>query len=213
MEIDLLTKYPKRNRDIDTRRHEKSEEIKKAASKYGWEYFEKKGVCYGGYTYDGRWVPVVDDFIKHYNLTEDSKVLDVGCAKGYMVFDFIARGIDAQGADISMYGVQNSPEDIRDRLHIMNAKNLWLFGDNEFDLVISINTIHCLDEPECREAVREIQRVGKKGYIVVDSWRNKKEKQRMLDWNVTGRTVLSSKDWKKLFKKEGYTGDYFWFIP
>jgi hypothetical protein len=79
--------------------------------------------------------------------------------------------------------------------------------------VVSINTIHNLDEPDCREAVREIQRVGKNSFIVVDSYSSDAEKERMLAWNITGKTILSTDGWKKLFNEEGYTGDYYWFIP
>jgi hypothetical protein len=80
-------------------------------------------------------------------------------------------------------------------------------------LVISINTIHNLPEKDCRKAIREIQRIGKRAFIIVDSWRTKEEKQRMMDWCITGVTVKSTKDWEEMFKEEEYTGDYFWFIP
>jgi SAM-dependent methyltransferase len=213
MEIDLLTKYPKRTRDTKARKKEKTKKIIELARKFGYEYFDEPGVCYGTYKYDGRWIPVVRDMIEHFDLKPGAKILDVGCAKGHTVYDFIGEGMNAFGIDISTYAIENCMPQVKDRVRIANAKDLSMFKDKEFDLVISINSIHNLDEKECREAVKEIQRVGKKGYIVVDSWRNEYEKERMLDWNIAGRTVLSSDDWKKLFEEEGYTGDYYWFIP
>lgn len=213
MEIDLLTKYPKRKRDCSKRLEEKSEKIRSIARKFGWEYFDKKGICYSGYTYDGRWIPVVQDFIDYYHLNNKSRVLDVGCAKGYMIYDFVNAGIDSYGIDISSYAISSSIPEIRERLSVRNAKDISLWSDNYFDLVVCFNTIHNLEETECRKAVRELERVSKNCYLTVDSWRNEEERKRMLAWNVTGKTIMSSKDWKKLFKEEGYTGDYFWFVP
>lgn len=213
MEIDLLKNYPKRQRDTKARAEVKTQEIIDTNLKFGWEYFDKKGYCFNGYSYDGRWIPVVKDFIDYYGLKEGDKVLDIGCAKGYMVYDFVNQGIDAYGLDISNYAIGCSPPEIRYRLYEGNAKDLSIFYNKEFDLVISINTIHCLGENDLRQSVREIQRIGKKAYVTVDSYRNDEEKERMLQWIVAGRTVKSTNEWIKLFQEEGYTGDYYWFIP
>jgi ubiquinone/menaquinone biosynthesis C-methylase UbiE len=212
-EINLLDSYPSRKRNISNRVNEKTPEIIKKAKKFGWEYFDMKGVCYGGYIYDGRWKPVIKRFIDHYKLTSESKILDAGCAKGYMVYDFVNAGIDAFGIDISEYAINCAPYQINDRLYYCNVKDMKMFKDKQFDLVISINTIHNLKEEECRKAIREIERIGKHAFIMVDSYRNKKEKERMFQWNVVGETILSNKEWIQIFKEEGYTGDYFWFIP
>jgi ubiquinone/menaquinone biosynthesis C-methylase UbiE len=213
-EIDIFGDiYPKRNRDTKSRKIQKSSKIIKDAKKFGWEYFDKKGVCYDGYSYDGRWVPIAKKFVELYNLKKGDKVLDIGCAKGYMVYDFLDLGIDTYGVDISKYAIDCSPQEIKWRLKVADAKNLEVYKDKSFDLVISINTIHNLPEVDCRKALREIQRIGKKAFIIVDSWRSEEEKQRMLDWCVTGITLKGTEDWKKMFKEEGYTGDYYWFIP
>jgi len=213
MEIDLLETYPKITRDTKSRSLEKTPRIIQLAKKFGWEYFDKKGVCYNGYSYDRRWIPVVKKFIDYYDLHADSKVLDIGCGKGYLVYDFIEAGIDCYGIDVSNYAIDCSPPEIRWRLKLRNAKDLGVYKDDQFDLVISINTIHNLKEPDCRKAIRDIQRIGKHAFIVVDSFRNDIEKQRMMEWNTTGETIKSTEEWKKTFDEEGYVGDYYWFIP
>ena len=213
MEIDLLDMYPKIIRDTKTRKLEMTNERKETAKEFGWEYFDKKGVCYGGYYYDGRWIPVVKRFIKHYKLKKGDKILDVVCGKGFMMYDFNNQGMITEGLDISEYAKDCAIPDIKPHISIGNCKDLSRYHDKEFDLVISINTIHNLKEDECRKSVREIQRVGRNAFIVVDSYRNNIEKERMLEWNITGETIKSDKEWTKLFKEEGYTGDYFWFIP
>jgi len=214
MEIDLLVDYPKVKRDVFARRQENKELIE-AAKSFGWEYFDRKvpKVCYGGYIYDGRWIPVVKRFIEHFKIEDNEKILDLGCAKGYMLYDFKQANptLNVYGIDISEYAINCCPPEIH--AIIGNAKDLSYIKNDYFDLVISINTIHNLPEEDCRKAVREIQRVGKKAFISVDAYSNEEEKERMLAWNTTAETIHSVEEWKQLFKEENYTGDYFWFIP
>jgi ubiquinone/menaquinone biosynthesis C-methylase UbiE len=103
-------------------------------------------------------------------------------------------------------------EDMKPFVQVANAKSLP-FADHSFDLVISINTVHNLYLEECKESLREIQRVTKKhAFVTMDAWRNDAEKESMLKWNLTGVTYMHVDDWKKLFDEVGYTGDYYWFI-
>lgn len=216
-EINLMEKYPQTKRDVDERIEEKTEEDKKIAREFGKEFFDgerKQG--YGGYNYNPRfWIGVVKDMIKHYGLTKDSKILDIGCAKGFMLYDFtrLCPGITVRGIDISKYAIKNGKEEVRKFLSVGDAKDLSEFENNEFDLVVSITTIHNLPLEECKQALREIQRVGKNAFITVDAWRNDEEKKRMNSWNLTGLTYMHVDDWKKLFEEVRYTGDYYWFIP
>ena len=215
MEIDLLVDLPKINRDVSARAQGKTDEQRAIARKYDWRYFDMRipRICYGGYSYDGRWIPVVRRFAEYYKLPQGASILDVGCAKGYMLYDFIGMdcNFDVVGVDISSYAVGCCPPSVN--AIIGNARDLSMFGYKEFDLVISINTIHNLVESECRQAVREIQRVGKNSFITVDAYRDDAEKERMMLWNTTGETIRSVKGWMKLFEEEKYTGDYYWFIP
>jgi len=97
-------------------------------------------------------------------------------------------------------------------ISVANAKELP-FEDNSFDLVIVINAIHNLPLEECKQAFREIQRVScKDAFVVNDAWRNDKERESMLKWNLTAQTYMHVDGWKRLFDEVGYTGDYWWFI-
>ena len=215
-EINLMEKYPRTKRNIDERGNEKTEEDRAIARKFGREFFDgERRHGYGGFSYHPRfWTGVVQDMVNHYKLTEKSKILDVGCGKGFMLYDFkkALPSITVRGIDISEYAIENAMEDMKPYLSVGNAKNLGMFKDKEFDLVISINTVHNLPLAECKQALREIERVGKKAFIINDAWRNNEEKERMIKWNLTGLTYMHVDDWKKLFKEVGYTGDYFWFI-
>lgn len=216
VEINLLEKYPKSKRPIDERALKRTEKDVSIAKQFGKEYFDGTRMHgYGGYHYHERfWTEVVKDFIKYYGLTEDSKILDVGCAKGFMLHDFkkALHGMIVRGVDISRYAIDNAIEEMKPFLQVGDAKDLSMFKDIEFDLVISINTIHNLKLDECKQAIKEIQRVAENAFITIDAWRNDDEKERMHKWNLTAETYMHVDDWKKLFTEVGYTGDYYWFI-
>jgi SAM-dependent methyltransferase len=216
-EIDLLKQYPQIERDTEARARTKTEEQKSIALKFGWEYFDKKGICYNGYFYDGRWIPIVQRFIEYFDIKDGMKILDVGCAKGYMLYDFknALPNLELHGIDISEYALNCSPNEIRDSLRFGNAKDLSMFDDDYFDVVFAINSIHSFKTiDETALAVSEIQRVSKgKSYIIVDSYSNEKEKKRMEEWQIAGHIVLSETQWKEIFKNVSYSGDYYWFKP
>lgn len=217
IEIDLLKNYPKTKRDVFSRLEKKSEKDREIARRFDKEFFDgdrKHG--YGGFSYNPRfWQPVVPTFQEYWKLNINSSILDVGCAKGFMLFDFIKLipGIKVSGIDISNYAIENAVPEIQEKLFVANAKDLP-FEDNTFDYVISINTIHNLNKSDCALALKEIQRVSRKNsFITVDAYRNKEEKERMYAWNLTAKTILSVEEWKEFFLLNGYKGDYFWFIP
>lgn len=217
VEIDLMERYPKTKRDLGKRIAEKTEEDKKIARQFGKEFFDgERKHGYGGYSYHPKfWTGVVEDMIKHYNLTNKSKILDAGCAKGFMLYDFtkLCSGIAVRGIDISEYAIENAKPEVREFLNVGNAKDLSEFRDKEFDLVTSITTIHNLSRENCKQALKEIQRVGKNAFITVDAWRDDVERKMMNAWNLTAETFMHVDNWKKLFNEAEYKGDYYWFIP
>jgi len=216
-EIDLLINYPKAKRNVEERGASKSEEDRSLARKFGKDFFDgdrKNG--YGGFNYHPKfWQPVIPTFKEYWNLNSHSSLLDVGCAKGFMLYDLslLVPGIKLAGIDVSDYAIQNSLDEVKTFVSVANAVDLP-FDDNSFDVVISINTVHNLERDECAKALKEIERVSKgKSYITVDAYRNEEEKKRMFDWNLTAKTIMSVDEWKIFFNEIGYTGDYYWFIP
>ncbi|MDC3335860.1 class I SAM-dependent methyltransferase, partial [Opitutales bacterium] len=195
----------------------KTENDRKIARQFGKDFFDgSRRHGYGGFSYSPRfWEPVISTFQNHWKLDSNSSVLDVGCSKGFMLFDLarIIPGISIKGVDISEYAINNSKIEVREYLQIADAQSLP-FNDNSFDVVISINTVHNLDKIECANALREIERVSRRNsFITVDAYRNDEEKKRMYKWNLTAKTIMHVEEWKSFFDSIGYTGDYFWFIP
>jgi ubiquinone/menaquinone biosynthesis C-methylase UbiE len=214
--VDLMYKYPVANNRLNERKNP-TEQEKQVAKEFGREFFDgDRKYGYGGFSYNPKyWTETVQLFIEKYDLNEKSSVLDVGCGKGFMLVDLLKAipTLDLSGIDISNYAIENSHESIKNRVKVANCLNLP-FEDNSFDLVISINTIHNLDELGCVKSLQEIERVKKKhSYIVVDGWSSPEEERDLKSWVLTAVTVLHTSEWEKLFEKAGYTGDYsFWKV-
>lgn len=181
------------------------------AKAFGREYFDAdRKYGYGGYEYDGRWRPVAEAMIEHYRLAPDAKVLDVGCAKGFLLHDFaqLLPNAEVAGLDISAYAVSHACADVKDRLRVGTATSLP-YPDKSFDLTVSINTLHNLRLPELEHALREIERVTKKSkYVVMDSYRNEREKVNLLNWQLTCECFFTPAEWEWVFDQCGYSGDY-----
>ena len=214
-EIDLLDRYPKSKRQLEERSLA-SEADKLLARQFGKEYFDgtrQQGL--GGYHYNGWWKPVVQRFIEYYHLSEDATVLDVGCAKGFTLFDFkqALPACTVAGIDVSKYCLDNAMPEIKPYLSLGSCDKLP-YPDKSFDLVISIATIHNLDLDGVKQSLREIERVKKKhAFIKVNGYKNEEERIALNKWNIVAKTILHCDEWKSLFKEVGYTGDYFWFTP
>lgn len=211
--VDLLRSLPRARRDVRARAADKSPEVVAVAKQYGAEYFDgDRKYGYGGYHYDGRWAPVSRDMIEYYELNSSSRVLDVGCAKGFLVSDFVPW-VNAFGVDISHYAVTECPHpDAVGRLHLGTACDLP-FPDKSFDLVLSINTLHNLPRPRLIKALREISRVSRgEAFVQVDSYETPEQKALFEDWVLTAEFHGYPDDWLKLFIEAGYDGDYDWTI-
>lgn len=180
------------------------------AKQWGFDYWDgDRRINYGGYRYDGRWAKVAKAMADHYGIKPGDKILDVGCGKGFLIYDFtqVVLGVEVTGIDISEYAIANVVEGVKDRVQVSKADALP-FADKSFDLVISINTLHNLYSYELDKALREMERVGKKyKYICVESYRNE-EKTNLLYWQVTCEAFNAPAEWEWWFKTTGYTGDH-----
>ena len=190
--------------------HDKAE-CAQVARQWGKDYWDgERQFGYGGYRYDGRWRPVADEMAKFFNIQPGQKILDVGCGKGYLLYEFTQAvpGVEVAGIDISQYGIDNAKEEIKPFIRVANAIDLP-FDDDTFDFVVSITTLHNLYVYELRAALNEIERVGKQNkHIIVESYRNESEKANLLYWQLTCESFYTPQEWEWFFKDSGYTGDF-----
>src|SRR3984957_15962690 len=143
-EVDLLRALPHTKRNIQRRKEAKDPAVVAISKQYGEMYFDgPREYGYGGYRYDGRWIPVARDIIDHFGLKPGMRVLDVGCAKGFLVKDLMLAcpGLETFGIDISHYALMHADTEVVGRLHLGSSDRLP-FPDNSFDCVISLNTLH-----------------------------------------------------------------------
>ncbi len=173
-----------------------------------WDGDRKYG--YGGYHYDGRWQTVAQKLIDHYSLPSDARLLDVGCGKGYLIYELLKLLPQASvvGMDISSYAIENAHPQIKDCLIKKSADTPYPFSDNEFDLVISLTTLHNLPIFGLKSALQEIERVGKQKYILVEGYRDHQELFNLQCWALTCDSFYRPNEWQWLFKEYGYTGDF-----
>jgi ubiquinone/menaquinone biosynthesis C-methylase UbiE len=185
-------------------------ECAKISKKFGKDYWDgDRKYGYGGYQYDGRWKIVAQDLAKHYQLTSESKILDLGCGKGFLLYEFtkILPGIKVRGLDISEYAIENAKEEVKPSLSVSNILELP-FETEEFDLVFSINVLHNLYIHDLWKAVKEIARVGNNKYIVVDSYRNEEERANLMYWQLTCECFYTPEEWEWIFTQCHYDGDF-----
>jgi len=214
-EINLLRRYPRSKRNIEKRTGAQSEQNIRIAREYGRDYFDgSRDTGYGGYRYDGRWMAIAEDMVGHWRLKPGDRVLDVGCAKGFLVKDLMKAcpGLEVFGVDISEYALLQCEPEVVGRLHLGNCLRMP-FPDNGFAAVVAVNVVHNLERAECIAAVREIERLAPgRGYIQVDSYRTPEERELFLSWVLTAKTHYDPAGWRQLFAEAGYTGDYCWTI-
>lgn len=208
-EVNLFNVQPK-SRNYPS---EISDEQRKILSRFGKEYYDDMTLPgYRGYQYNGRWREVARRIVEFFNLADGAKILDVGCAKGFLLYDFkmVNPTLQVHGVDVSEYAIENALPLVKDNCICTSCTHLP-YDDAMFDLVICVATLHNLAQSDCRRAIREINRVGKEHrFIMVHSYRNEVEKNNLLRWEVTIQLVISVDEWKQLFKEDNYEGLH-WF--
>jgi len=183
-------------------------EAKKYSSNY-WDGDRKYG--YGGYKYiEGYFTELAIQLIDNYNLSEVSSILDIGCGKGFLLYEIkkILPKINIHGIDISNYAIENSKPEIKEFLSIHNIVNKTTFLDNQFDLTISIGCLHNLEIYDLYNSITEINRISKNSYILVESYRNDKELFNLQCWALTCNSFFSVNEWKWIYNSLDYKGDY-----
>ena len=182
------------------------------SKKYGFDYWDgNRKYGYGGYKYiKGYHAELAKKLVKDYSLNNKSKILDIGCGKGYLLYEIKKLIKDAKiyGLDISKYAKDNAKIEIKDNIKIWDVNKKLKFDNKYFDLIISINTLHNLKLKNLNQCLQEIERIGLSKFICVESYRNEKEQFNLQCWALTAETIIDIDSWKWLFKNSGYSGDY-----
>jgi len=165
---------------------------------------------YGGFRYDGRWVPIVKFMAKEYGLNEKSLILQINCEKGFLLHDFQEQfpGIRVRGIEISDYAIETAMDSVKSNI-IKAPFTEFPFGDGEFDFVIAIGVVYSLNLGDAITSLKEIQRVsGGKSFITLGSYKTEEDLRLFCCWTLLGCTILPQSEWVAVLKHVGYTGDY-----
>ena len=208
----MTTEHTRTKRDyLERVRHGDKAERAAIAKRFDFEYWDgDRRNGYGGFHYDGRWEPLARRLIDHYDLQDGHRVLDIGCGKGFLLYEMkrILPGLVVRGLDISPYALENAKEDIRPFLDLGHARQLP-YQDQSFDFILSLTTLHNLYLFDLMAALKELERVKQgNSYLVVESYRNEEEKANLLHWQLTCEAFFTPEEWEYIFSEAGYTGDY-----
>jgi len=209
-EIELVTPLHKQTkRNYLARMNDDKVHCMLKAKEYGYDYWDgDRRYGYGGYKYDGRWKPIAEKLIETYGLKFGDLVLDAGCGKGHLLYELQELGMRVKGFDISHHALVNAPAEVRTSVGIMKAQDYYPCPDKYYDLVISLGCLHNLRIFDLERAIKEIERVGKQKYIMVESCRNEQELFNLQCWALTAESFFDRDEWVWLYKHFGYTGDY-----
>ena len=164
---------------------------------------------YGGFKYDGRWLKMLPKIIKKYKLNKNSKVLDLGCKKGFLLKDLniLLPGIKTVGIENHSYALKKS---VKCQSKLIQSEYYKIpYKNKHFDFVIAFNSLYMYNLGDVIKSLKEIERVSKKSYIVLASGENDKERNKFYKWTLIGTSILLQKEWKKLFRDIGFKGDYY----
>jgi SAM-dependent methyltransferase len=210
--LNVVTPLHKRTpRDYVARMVDDKVRCMETAKQYGADYWDgDRRYGYGGYKYDGRWKPVAQALIDTYQLPHNARILDVGCGKGFLLHEFrqLLPQAEIAGFDVSEHALADAPESVRGNLFRYRAQDALPYGDGQFDLVVSLGVLHNLRLFELKTALAEIERVGRRKYVMVEGYRNEREMFNLQCWALTAETLLHTADWIWLYEHFGYTGDY-----
>ena len=165
---------------------------------------------YGGFNYDARWIKLLPRIIKKFKLDNNSKILDLGCKKGFIMKDFkiLLPKARVYGIEDHKYPIDNAEKEIKK--NIIHCKYYDIpFKDKYFDFVIGFSSIYKYNFADDVKTLREINRVSKKSFITVGSYSNDKEKKIFYKWTLLGTTILHKKEWLELFKRVKFKGSYY----
>ena len=210
-EIDILESYPRPKSPRLVHPNIRTIKNRIVASYRGKEFYDgKRENGYGGFRYDGRWLSVAKKIFKFYKLKNNSKILQIGCDKGFLLHDIkkLYPKSKVRGIEVSDYAIKSSNKSIKKFI----KKSVFFelpFKKKEFDFVIAIGAVYSLNLVNAIKCLKEIKRVGNgKSFITLGSYENESDYRLFRYWTLLGSTILSKKEWLQVLRHTKYTGDY-----
>ena len=166
----------------------------------------------GGYKYDKRWGNVAVKLVEFFNLDNNSKILLLNAAKGYLLYELkkILPKAEIYGLEESKYAISKSKNEIKKFMKFHEGYKIS-FKNNYFDFIFAPGYIYEFSLKDIIKSLQELNRLSsnkKNIYITLGSYSNLSSFNKMRHWSLLGTTILKENEWEYLLKKLKYKGYY-----
>ena len=210
-EVNILAGYPQPTEPRFVGRNMRKIDHRLIAVERDENFFDgDRNFGYGGFNYDGRWLPIADRIVKHYGLKDSSRVLHLNCEKGFLLNDLkqVKPTLQIFGTENSDYAIEHAMDDVKTRIKKVSSIELP-FPDNFFNLVIGLSYVYTYSLADAVKALKEINRVGTgNSFITLATYETESEYFLFKDWTLLGTLLLKKKEWISVMEHAGYEGDY-----
>ncbi len=144
----------------------------------------------------------VDIILKNLELKKDDLLLDIGAGTG-LALEALKGKCRCIGIEPCKELIEQASPEIREKITEAKAESIP-FGDNKFDIIISITAIHNFDDVD--KAIEEIKRVTKpKAQIIITILKKSQKadeiKRKMVKNFIFRKEVEEEKDYILIMRK------------
>ena len=211
-EVNILAGYPKPTGPRFVGRNMRTIKHRLTAVERGKNFFDgDRNFGYGGFNYDGRWLPIADRIVKHYGLKDSSRVLHLNCEKGFLLNDLkqVKPSLEIFGTENSDYAIKHAMDEVKNSIRKVSSIELP-FPDNFFNFVIGLSYVYTYSLSDAVKALKEINRVGTgNSFITLATYETESEYFLFKDWTLLGTLILKKEEWISVMEHAGYEGDYY----
>ena len=168
---------------------------------YGFDYFDNSKVSsgYRSYKYDGSLKKPINSIINDFNLNNSHKIADYGCAKGYLLYEFMLKGFDVIGFDKSAYAIKNAHSSVKDS--IILCENLNVISKYDFSFLICRNVLPHLKKDDIMNLIElAIKHTFIRPYFVVHTYNSNEYRKDYELWDRTHLTIMNADEWRSFLK-------------
>jgi SAM-dependent methyltransferase len=196
--------------------NKKPEATNDIADLYDEEYYERGAIRgISGYVNYG-WLPELTIRMAHHLISQlgikrHHKVLDYGCAKGFLVKALRLLDIDAYGVDISEYAIDSRPSDVAQYCAKIEGCDDPACFARTYDWFISKDVFEHIPEASLRDLLENAKSRVKHMFLAIPLGKDGGEAGFLIpeyDRDITHITIKPYAWWKSLFEESGWRIDY-----
>jgi len=182
--------------------------VKMEDNEYNEDYFEhgeEKGISgYTNYSYMPTRSYEEASMLKE--RWKEGRILDYGCAKGYLVHALNQLGFEAYGYDLSTYAIDNCHPQVKELIYNV-------LDDSKYEYVICKDVMEHIPEDKIVNTLKEIKHVmGEEALFVIPLGDDNKFRIREYEYDITHVTKKDEDWWVDKFKEAGFIINNFKYV-